>query len=71
MGKRKTTGTESPDKSDRSELPKRIKTYLDRARNRPASSNITEESERIVDEILRSPAVVSKVVGFLSRSTFF
>jgi len=65
MGKRKSTGVESPERSDRSELPKRIRTYLDRTRNRSGANRHSDEinatSEKIVDEILKSPAVVSKV----------
>jgi len=51
----------------REELPKRIRGFLStRSSSRPNPS--LPESERIVDEILNSPALVSKVRKILKRT---
>jgi len=42
------------------DLPKRIKTYLASSTSDPAYR--VKESERIVDEILKSPVVVARVI---------
>jgi len=60
MAKRKKEDVDS-----REELPKRIKSYLN---TRSSSKSALPESERIVDEILNSPALVSKVRKILKRT---
>jgi len=60
MAKRKKEDVDS-----REELPKRIKSYLNTRSN---SKSALPESERIVDEILNSPALVSKVRKILKRT---
>lgn len=61
MGKRKKEVDEEVEPSI--ELPKRIKFYL-----KPSGSK-NPESEKLVDEILRSPALVSKVRRILRSQT--
>jgi len=62
MAKWKKEDNIGEDKSSQSsevDLPKRIKTYLNNSTSDP--SYRVKESERIVDEILKSPVVVAKV----------
>jgi len=67
MAKRKKEDTAGEDKSSIDlELPKRIKTFLANSASDPFYR--VRESERIVDEILKSPVVVAKVCSFLSIS---
>jgi len=64
MAKRKKDETNGEEKSAHNseiDLPKRIKTYLSNSASDPAYR--VKESERIVDEILKSPVVVAKVFG--------
>jgi len=56
MAKRKKEEEEATDPS--SELPKKIKTFL---RKPSGTSNQNPASEKLVDEILSSPALVNKV----------
>jgi len=64
MAKRKKDEVDS-----REELPKRIKGYLaTRSSSKPNPNPVLPESERIVDEILNSPALVSKVRKILKKS---
>jgi len=44
-----------------SELPKRIKSFLETSKTADPAYRV-RESERIVDEILKSPVVVARVV---------
>jgi len=62
MAKRKSE--EVSKKSDRVEqdLPKRIRTYLENTGSTSDPCYRVKESERIVDEILKSPEVVAKVL---------
>jgi len=67
MAKRKKDSDGDGRSEVNEELPKRIKTYLSKrstsTRNQPSL-----ESERLVDEILKSPAVVAKVRKILRSS---
>jgi len=66
MAKRKSE--EAGKKSDRSEsdLPKRIRTYLETSSSSDPCYRV-KESEKIVDEILKSPEVVARVRSILKR----
>jgi len=59
MAKRKKDDNTGEERSSEVDLPKRIKTYLASSTSDP--SLCVKESERIVDEILKSPVVVARV----------